>query len=113
MVMSNLSKQMSNNLSSGRFQRRHLTINFNLLSVRSSSDYYNSIRVPSPLTIVNYVSTLLPNAAGAKHLALSIIRNFLSYLVGLGNTGKDLSFLVPRDNYKSKQSFHPFIQGMR
>ncbi len=55
-----------------------------------------------PLTIVNYVSSLLPNAAGAKHLALSIIRNFLAFLSGAGKTGKDLSLLIPRDNYKKR-----------
>jgi len=62
----------------------------------------------SPLVIVNYVSVLLPDAAGAKHLALTIIRNFLGYLYGLGRTGKDLSLVVPRDNYK-KQAKLPSV----
>ncbi len=56
----------------------------------------------SPLAIMNYVSSLLPEAAGAKHLALSIIRNFLAFLFGLGKTGKDLSLVIPRDNYKKR-----------
>ncbi|WP_285546713.1 tyrosine-type recombinase/integrase [Dyadobacter frigoris] len=67
-----------------------------------------SIKVLSPITIVNYVTTLLPDAAGAKHLALSIIRNFLSYLFGLGKTARDLSFVIPRDNYK-KQAKLPSV----
>ena len=62
----------------------------------------------STLVIINYVSVLLPDAAGAKHLALSIIRNFLGYLYGLGRTGKDLSLVVPRDNYK-KQAKLPSV----
>jgi integrase len=73
--------------------------------------YQNEIHSPealSPLVIVNYVSVLLPDAAGAKHLALSIIRNFLSYLYGLGRTAKDLSLVVPRHNYK-KQAKLPSV----
>lgn len=62
----------------------------------------------SPLVLVNYVSVLLPDAAGAKHLALSIIRNFLSYLYSLGKTRKDLSLVVPRHNYK-KQAKLPSV----
>jgi len=68
----------------------------------------DSPEVLSPLTIVDYVSSLLPDAVGAKHLALSIIRNFLSYLFVLGKTGKDLSLLIPRDNYK-KQAKLPSV----
>jgi integrase len=68
----------------------------------------NSPESLSPLVIVNYVSVLLPDASGAKHLALSIIRNFLSYLYGLGRTGKDLSLVVLRDNYK-KQAKLPSV----
>ena len=56
----------------------------------------------SPLKIMNYAATLLPNAAGAKHLALSIIRNFLRYLYDNGKTIKDLSLVVPNDNYKKQ-----------
>jgi site-specific recombinase XerD len=73
--------------------------------------YQNEILTPealSPLVIVNYVSVLLPEAAGAKHLALSIIRNFLSYIYRIGNTGKDLSLIVPRYNYK-KQAKLPSV----
>ena len=73
--------------------------------------YQNGVDSPeslSPLVIVNYVSILLPNAAGAKHLALSIIRNFLSYLYRVGRTGKDLSLVVPRHNYK-KQARLPSV----
>ena len=67
--------------------------------------YQNEIHSPealSPLVIINYISVLLPNAAGAKHLALSIIRNFLSYLYRIGRTGRDLSLVVPRNNYKNQ-----------
>ena len=56
----------------------------------------------SPLKIMKYAATLLPNAAGAKHLALSIIKNFLRYLYDEGKTRKDLSLIVPRDNYKQQ-----------
>jgi len=73
--------------------------------------YQNEIYSPealSPLVIVNYVSVLLPDAAGAKHLALSIIRNFLSYLYGIGRTTRDLSLVVPRHNYK-KQAKLPSV----
>ncbi len=56
----------------------------------------------SPLKIMKYAALLLPNAAGAKHLALSIIRNFLRYLYDEGKTQKDLSLVVPRDNYKKQ-----------
>jgi len=61
-----------------------------------------STGVLSPLLIVKYAATLLPNAAGAKHLALSIIKNFLRYLYEEGETQKDLSLIVPRDNYKKQ-----------
>ncbi|MGE8421864.1 MAG: tyrosine-type recombinase/integrase [Sphingobacterium siyangense] len=62
----------------------------------------------TPLTIINYVSLLLPDTAGAKHLALSIIRSFLAFLTGIGRTVKDLSLLIPRDNYK-KQAKLPSV----
>lgn len=62
----------------------------------------------SPLILIKYVSVLLPDAAGAKHLALSIIRNFLSYLYRIGRTGKDLSLVVPRHNFK-KQAKLPSV----
>lgn len=73
--------------------------------------YQNEIHSPealSPLVIVNYVSVLLPDAAGAKHLALSIIRNFLGYLYRIGRIVKDLSLVVPRHNYK-KQAKLPSV----
>ena len=44
----------------------------------------------SPLKIMKYTADLLPNAVGAKHLALSIIQNFLRYLYDEGKTLKDL-----------------------
>ncbi|MEJ7738720.1 MAG: hypothetical protein WKF97_14935 [Chitinophagaceae bacterium] len=56
----------------------------------------------SPLKIMKYAATLLPNAAGAKHLALSIIQNFLRYLYDEEKTRKDLSLIVPKDNYKKQ-----------
>lgn len=62
----------------------------------------------SPLIVMQYASILLPEAAGAKHLALSIIRNFLRYLYDEGKTLKDLSLIVPKDNYK-KQPHLPSI----
>lgn len=55
----------------------------------------------SPLILTHYVSTLLPGEAGAKHLALSIIRSYLEYLYEKGYTTKNLSIVIPRDNYKS------------
>lgn len=61
-----------------------------------------SAQVLAPLNIVSYVSSLQPEAAGAKHLALSIIRNFLLFLFGAGKTEKDLSLVIPRDNYKKR-----------
>ena len=56
----------------------------------------------SSLTLLHYVSTLLPGEAGAKHLALSIIRSYLEYLYAKGYTLKNLSIVIPRDNYKSQ-----------
>ena len=56
----------------------------------------------SPLQIIKYAANLLPNEAGAKHLALSIIHNFLRYLYDQGSTRKDLSLIVPKDNYKKQ-----------
>jgi site-specific recombinase XerD len=56
----------------------------------------------SPLKIMSYAGNLLPDAVGAKHLALSIIRNFLRYLYDEGKTRKDLSLIVPNDNYKKQ-----------
>lgn len=55
----------------------------------------------SPLILIHYVSTLLPGESGAKHLALSIIRSYLEYLYSKGYTAKNLSIVIPRDNYKS------------
>jgi len=55
----------------------------------------------SPLILMHYVSTLLPGEVGAKHLALSIIRSFLEYLYSKCYTTKNLSIVIPRDNYKS------------
>lgn len=62
----------------------------------------------SPLMIMKYVSNLLPEAVGAKHLALSIIKNFLRYLYDERRTLRDLSLIVPRDNYK-KQPHLPSV----
>lgn len=56
----------------------------------------------SPLEIMNYSASLLPNHAGAKHMTLSMIRRFLRYLYDLGKTRTDLSLVVPRDNYKNQ-----------
>ena len=67
-----------------------------------------STRSLSPLMVMKYAANLLPEAAGAKHLALSIIRNFLRYLYDEGNTLKDLSQIVPKDNYK-KQPHLPSV----
>jgi len=51
---------------------------------------------------MKYAAKLLPEAAGAKHLALSIIKNFLRYLYEKEETKKDLSLIVPKDNYKKQ-----------
>jgi hypothetical protein len=56
----------------------------------------------SPLIIMKYCSILLPEAAGAKHLALSNIKGFLRYLYEQNKTLRDLSLIVPRDNYKKQ-----------
>jgi site-specific recombinase XerD len=61
-----------------------------------------SLQSLSPLDIMNYSAILLPNAAGAKHLALSIIRDFLRYMYGQGQTQRDLSLVVPKDNYQKQ-----------
>lgn len=53
----------------------------------------------SPLHIIRYAAQLLPNEAGARHLALSIIKKFLRYLYDLDATSRDLSLVVPKDNY--------------
>lgn len=53
----------------------------------------------SPLHIMQYAAQLLPDEAGARHLALSIIKKFLRYLYDKEITAKDLSLLVPKDNY--------------
>jgi len=56
----------------------------------------------SPLEIMNYTMILFPGRAGAKHLTLSLVRNFLRYLYDLGKTRADLSLVVPRDNYRKQ-----------
>jgi integrase len=56
----------------------------------------------SPLEIMNYSASLLPNHAGAKHMTLIMIRRFLRYLYDLEKTRTDLSLVVPRDNYKNQ-----------
>jgi integrase len=56
----------------------------------------------SPLEIMNYSASLLPNHAGAKHMTLTMIRRFLRYLYDLGKTRTDLSLVVPRDSYKKQ-----------
>lgn len=65
------------------------------------NNHINEISRLSPLILMHYVSTLLPGQSGAKHLALSIIRSFLEYLYSNGHTAKNLSIVIPRDNYKS------------
>ncbi|MET3115748.1 site-specific recombinase XerD [Pedobacter sp. CG_S7] len=62
----------------------------------------SSASLLSPLVIMKYAANLLPQAAGAKHLALSIIKNFLRYLHEKEKTKKDLSLIVPKDNYKKQ-----------
>jgi len=53
----------------------------------------------SPLHIIQYAAQLLPNEAGARHVALSIIKKFLRYIYDKEITAKDLSLLVPKDHY--------------
>ncbi|WPV67141.1 site-specific integrase [Chitinophaga sp. LS1] len=56
----------------------------------------------SSLALMKYTSNLLPEAAGAKHLALSIIKGFLRYLYEQNKTARDFSVIVPKDNYKKQ-----------
>ena len=65
------------------------------------NNHVSEISRLSPLILMHYVSTLLPGEAGAKHLALSIIRSYLEYLYSKCYTTKNLSIVIPRDNYKS------------
>jgi site-specific recombinase XerD len=74
---------------------------YQFLKYLTESETFTSSSL-SPLKIINYCSNLLPNAAGAKHLALSILQSFLRYLYDQGKTIKDLSLIVPKDNYKKQ-----------
>lgn len=56
----------------------------------------------SPLIVLNYVSILLPGEAGAKHIACRTIRGFLRFLYDKNLTERDLSIVIPHDNYKSQ-----------
>lgn len=56
----------------------------------------------SPLVLLHYVSILLPEAPGAKHLALSVTRSFFRYLYNQDLTATDLSIAIPRDYYKNQ-----------
>lgn len=68
----------------------------------------NEVSHLSPLILLHYVSGLLPQTAGARHLAIAVIRSFLQYLYNQNLTGVDLSITIPKDNYK-KQPHLPSV----
>ncbi len=56
----------------------------------------------SPLIIIKYAANQHPKGKGAKHVALAIVKGFLRYLYEQKETIKDLSLIVPKDNYKKQ-----------
>lgn len=79
-----------------------------LLNKYLNENGINELSHISPLILLHYVSVLLPETPGAKHLALSITRSFFQYLYNQNMTATDLSIAIPRDNYK-KQSRLPSV----
>lgn len=79
-----------------------------LLNKYLNENGINEVSHLSPLILLHYVSGLLPQAAGAKHLAIAVMRSFLQYLYNQKLTGADLSITLPHDNYK-KQPHLPSV----
>lgn len=81
--------------------RNHSYNLYQLLKYFTSCEIHtcNSI---SPLSLMKYTANLLPKSAGARHVALSIIKSFLRYLYDNKMTIRDFSIIIPRDNYKKQ-----------
>lgn len=66
-----------------------------------SRDMY-SIAFLSPLELMYYASEIYPNEPASKNANLIVIRRFLNYLYDKGYTKRNLSQVVPKDNYRQQ-----------
>lgn len=61
-----------------------------------------SIMFLSPLELMYYASEVFPNEPAAKNQSLIVVRRFLNYLYDKGYIKRNLSQLVPKDNYRQQ-----------
>ncbi|NDV80827.1 tyrosine-type recombinase/integrase [Bacteroides sp. 51] len=66
-----------------------------------SRDVY-SISLLSPLELMYYASDIFPNEPASKNQSLIVVRRFLNYLFEKGYIKRNLSQVVPKDNYRQQ-----------
>jgi len=62
----------------------------------------------SPLELMHYASDIFQNEPAAKNQSLIVVRRFLNYLFDNGYIKRNLSLIVPKDNYR-KQAKLPSV----
>lgn len=68
----------------------------------------NSFSFVSPLELMHYATDIFPNEPAAKNQSLIVVRRFLNYLFDTGHIKRNLSLIVPKDNYR-KQAKLPSV----
>jgi site-specific recombinase XerD len=61
-----------------------------------------SISFLSPLELMYYASEIFPSEPAAKSASLIVVRRFLNYLYDKGYIKRNLSQVVPKDNYRQQ-----------
>ncbi len=61
-----------------------------------------SIDFLSPLELMYYASEIFPDEPAAKNQSLIVVRRFLNYLYDKGYIKRNLSQVVPKDNYRQQ-----------
>lgn len=66
------------------------------------SNNINSINQITGSDLISFINSIDPKKLATKHVALSIIKNYFSYLFKNGLSVLNYSSLIPKDNYKDQ-----------
>lgn len=61
-----------------------------------------SLSFLSPLELMHYAADTFPNEPASKNQSLIVVRRFLNYLYNKGHIKRNLSQVVPKDNYRQQ-----------
>lgn len=61
-----------------------------------------SLSFLSPLELMYYAADIFPNKLASKNQSLIVVRRFLNYLYDKGHIKRNLSQVVPKDNYRQQ-----------